>query len=195
MRNNKIKILILTLVITIVFLCNSIGGNFEDPEIIDDIGDTGLSYLDIESAWFYENPDEPEYLYTAIKLKDLKENFNAVFSIRWTYNEIDYISGVDTFYIRDTVFRSGRPYRASYWQWKQMPICEGDFDQETGIITWRILKSNIGNPQKDDILTNTRAHAVPGFPISFVYFILGRDVRDFAPDAYDEFGQDYIIKY
>ena len=69
-----------------------------------------------------------------------------------------------------------------------MPECFGLFDIDTDIITWKILKSNIGNPQKGDILTNTEASATPGFPMSFLYFFLGNDYRDFAPDTYGEYG-------
>jgi len=164
-------------------------------EITDIIGDTNLGLLDIESAWFYEKQDEPEYLFTALKIKDLKESFNAVFSIRWMYNNEEYVSGLDTFFYREKVFRCGLPQRASYRQWKNMPECEGNLDLEKGIITWRILKSNIGNPVKGDIITKTRANAVPGFPISFLYFFTGRDYRDFAPDKFGEYGLNYIIQY
>ncbi|EMR73909.1 hypothetical protein MBGDN05_00691 [Thermoplasmatales archaeon SCGC AB-539-N05] len=170
-------------------------GDENDPEIEDETGDTELGLLDIESAWFYEKEDEHEYLYTALKIKDLKETFNAVFSIRWMYNNEEYVSGLDTFFYREKIFRSGLPQRATYWQWKSMPECEGILDQNTGVITWKILKSNIGNPQKGDVLTHTKANAVPGFPVSFIFFFSGRDYRDFAPDAIGEYGQDYVIQY
>jgi len=170
-------------------------GDGENPEIVDVTGDTDLGFLDIESAWFYENADEPDYLFTALKIKDLKEAFNAVFSIRWTYNGVVYVSGLDTFYYRDKEFRGGLRQRATHWQWKNMPECSGVFDKDTNIITWKILKSDIGNPQKDDVLTNTETSAVPGFPLSFIYFFTGKDYRDFAPDNSGDYGQDYIIQY
>jgi hypothetical protein len=76
-----------------------------------------------------------------------------------------------------------------------MPECEGFINEEASIIIWKIQKSNIGNPKKGDILSNTRANAVPGFPLSFIYFFTGRDYRDFAPDIYGEYGLNYIIQY
>jgi len=170
-------------------------GDEENPEIVDVTGDTDLGFLDIESAWFYEKADEPAYLFTALKIKDLKEAFNAVFSIRWAYNDVVYVSGLSTDYYKDKEFRSGLRQRATYWQWKNMPECIGVFDQNTDIITWKILKSNIGNPQKDDVLTNTEASAVAGFPLSFIYFFTGKDCKDFAPDNYGDYGKDYIIQY
>jgi hypothetical protein len=166
-----------------------------DYEITDVIGDNALGLLDIESAWFYEIEGEPEYLFTALKIKNLKESFNAVFSIRWKFNNEEYVSGLDTFFYREKIFRCGLPQRATYLQWKSMPECKGNFDIETGIITWKILKSNIGNPEKGDILTQTRANAVPGFPISYLYFFTGCDYRDFAPDNFGEYGMDYILQY
>ena len=170
-------------------------GDEEDPEIVDVTGDTDLDFLDIESAWFYENTDESDYLFISLKIKDLKESFNAIFSIRWTYNDVVYVSGLSTYYYKDKEFRGGLRQRATYWQWKSMPECIGVFDQNTDIITWKILKGNIGNPQKGDVLTNTEASAVAGFPLSFIYLFTVNDYRDFAPDDYGDYGQDYIIQY
>ena len=197
MKRKIIGIFICTLFIATILpiTITVFAGDEENPEIVDDTGDTNLGFLDIKSAWFYENTDEPDYLFTALKIKDLKETYNAVFSIRWTYNDVVYVSGLETYYFRDIEFRSGLRQRATYWQWKSMPDCFGLFDQDTNIITWKILKSNIGSPQKNDVLTNTEASAVAGFPLSFVYFFTGKDYRDFAPDRYGDYGQDYIIQY
>jgi len=190
-----IGIIICTLLITIVFPLAVSAGDETNPEIEDELGDTPLSLLDIKSAWFYEIEEEPDYLYISMKILFLKENYNAVFSIRWSFEGDDYAAGVNTFTFRNTIFRCGLPKQATYWQWNKMPICEGDIDTEKGIINWKIPKSTIGNPQPGDILTNTKANAVPGFPISFLYFLLQFDYRDFAPDSYNEYGQDYIIEY
>ena len=197
MKKKIICIFVLTLLITTILPITGtvIAGDEENPEIVDVTGDTDLGFLDIESAWFYEKADESDYLFTALKIKDLKEAFNAVFSIRWAYNDVVYVSGLSTYYYKDKEFRSGLRQRATYWQWKNMPECIGVFDQNTDIITWKILKSNIGNPQKGDVLTNTEASAVAGFPLSFIYFFTGKDYRDFAPDDYGDYGQDYIIQY
>jgi hypothetical protein len=167
----------------------------QDPEIVDDVGDTPLGLLDIEAAWFYEQANEPDYLFTAMKIHMIKENYNAVFSIRWSYDGKDYAAGVNTFYLRDTIFRSGLPKRATYWQWNHMPKCEGILDIEERVITWKIPKSSIGDPQPGEVLTNTKANAVPGFPLSFLYFVMQLDYRDFAPDNVEEYGHDYVVQY
>ena len=170
-------------------------GDQDHPEIEDNLDDTPLKYLDIESAWFYEKNDEPDYLYISLKVGNLNQNANAVLSIRWIYNGKEYVSGLDTHKLKENMFRSGDPQRATYWQWKSMPICVGYLDQETDIITWKIQKDNIGNPQKRDILEETRAAAVPGFPLNIISFFTGNDYRDFAPDKQDSFGLDYTILY
>ena len=197
MKKKIICIFVLTLLITTILPITEtvIAGDEENPEIVDVTGDTDLGFLDIESAWFYEKADESDYLFTALKIKDLKEAFNAVLSIRWAYNDVVYVSGVSTYYYKDKEFRSGLRQRATYRQWKSMPECIGIFDQNTDIITWKILKSNIGNPQRGNVLTNTEASAVAGFPLSFISFFIGKDYRDFAPDDYGDYGQDYIIQY
>lgn len=195
MHRKIITILVSMLFIASIFSMMVIAGDEENPEINDNIGDSDLIFLDIESVWFFEEQENPEYLYISMKMNDLKNNFSAVLSVRWTFNDIVYVAGLDTFYFRDNVFRSGLRQRASNWQWTNMPESIGLFDMDTNIITWKILKSNIGNPQKGDVLTKTEASAVPGFPISLLYFFSGKDYRDFAPDTYGEYGLDYIIKY
>jgi hypothetical protein len=170
-------------------------GDQSDPEIVDSTGDINISFLDIESVWFFENEVEPDYLFISLKIKDLKEGFNAVFSVRWTYNDVVYVSGLDTFYFKDNEFRSGLRQRATYWQWKSMPECVGIFDENSDIITWKILKSDIGNPKNGDVLTHTEASAVTGFPYNLFYIFTGNNYRDFAPDNYGDYGKNYVVKF
>jgi hypothetical protein len=193
MKKKIVGLFVCMLLITTILPMTTLAGDPENPEIEDELNDTNLNSLDIKSAWFYEKADEPEYLYTALKLQSLNLKANACLSIRWNYNGKDYVSGFDTYKFQEDVFRSGDPKRASYWQWQNMPECEGTADQATNVITWKVLKSNIGNPEKGDVLTNTRAAAVPSGYTSFIYFFTGRDFRDFAPN--EQYGLDYIIQY
>jgi len=190
-----IGIFVCTLLITIIFPITVTASDETNPEIPDNLGDTRLSLLDIESAWFYEKEDEPEYLFIAMKILLLKENYNAVFSILFTFNGNDYAAGLNTFSFRDPIFRCGLPKHATYWQWNHMPKCEGLIDSEKNVIIWKIKKSSIGYPQPGDVLTNTKANAVPGFPLSLLYFILQFDYRDFAPDNFGEYGLNYVVQY
>ena len=115
-----IVVFICTLLLTIILPMAVNAGDETNPEIVDDVGDTPLSLLDIDSAWFYEIEDDPEYLFTSMKILFLKENYNAIFSIRWSYDGNEYAAGVNTFTFRDTIFRCGQPKNANYWQWKSM---------------------------------------------------------------------------
>ena len=133
MKKKIICIFVLTLLITTILPSTVIAGDETDPEIIDDVGDTPLSLLDIQAAWFYEQADEPDYLFVAMKITTLNENYIALFSIRWSYGGENYAAGVHTFYFKESVFRSGLPKQASYWQWRRMPECDGIFDVENGI--------------------------------------------------------------
>ena len=83
---------------------------------------------------------------------------------------------------------------------------DGDYDFDTGIITWKIPKKNIGNPGKDDVLTSTWSNAFRrlGFigRIGFTRHVLdalilriyGHNMWDYAPER-GEYGKNYIIQY
>lgn len=195
MKKKIVGLFVCMLLTTTILPLTALAGDPENPEIKDDLNDTYLPFLDIVSAWFYEKADEPQYLYTAIKVQSINLKANAVLSIRWGYDGKEYVTGFDTFIFQKDVFRSGDPKRASHFQWIHMPECEGTVDRTTNVITWRVLKSNIGNPEKGDVLTNTRAAAVSGGYSSFLYSFTGRDYRDFAPNTQDEYGLDYVIQY
>ena len=102
MNNKLIGIFFCMILITTILPLTVIAGDETNPEIVDDVGDTPLGLLDIEAAWFYEQINEPDYLFTSMKIHHLKENYNAVFSIRWYYNCEKYAAGVNTFYFRNS---------------------------------------------------------------------------------------------
>ena len=195
MKKKIVGLFMCMLLTTTILPLTALAGDPENPELEDDLNDTYLPFLDIVSAWFYEKADEPQYLYTAVKVQSLNLKVNAVLSIRWSYNGKDYVSGFDTYIFQDDVFRSGDPKRASHWQWIHMPECDGTANRTANVITWKILKCNIGNPEQGDMLTNTRAAAVSGGYSSFIYFFTSRDYRDFAPNTQGEYGLDYVIQY
>ena len=107
MRKKILGIIISMLLTATILPMTAFAGDPENPEIKDELNDTDLLFLDIESAWFYENADEPEFLYTALKVHSLSLKINAVYSIRWTYNGKEYVAGFDTYTFRENVFRSG----------------------------------------------------------------------------------------
>ena len=67
MRKKIIGIILFMLLTTTLLPITALAGDPENPEITDTIGDA-RAYLDIEKAWFYEDPSTPEMLYTTIKL-------------------------------------------------------------------------------------------------------------------------------
>jgi len=74
MKKKIIGIFVCTLLIATILPITGtvIAGSEEDPEIDDEVPDTGVfDYLDIISAWFFEKGDEPEYLFTQIVLNNI----------------------------------------------------------------------------------------------------------------------------
>jgi hypothetical protein len=61
MQKKIMGIFICTLLIITILPITAIAGDEENPEIEDESGDA-FGHLDVLSAWFYENPDEPTEL-------------------------------------------------------------------------------------------------------------------------------------
>lgn len=172
-------------------------GDEENPEIVDEEGDA-RDYLDILSAWFFEKSSEPDYLYTAIEIKDLTQaKLGQLYSIHWTYNRVVYVSGLDVYGLFDLKIWKAGVYGHGYaWEWKRIPVCQGDYDKETGVITWKIPKSNIGNPEPGDVLTETCAYSAQ-FGISPALSILTmfKGFRDWTHEYGENYGKDYVVEY
>ena len=94
MKEKFIIILICIVFFVSIISLNVIAGDEENPEIIDNEDDwfgsfinhpirynifhaigllpmESFDFLDIKSAWFFEKSNEPDYLYTSLKLKNL----------------------------------------------------------------------------------------------------------------------------
>ena len=110
MKKKIVSIFFCMLLIASVFSMTGIviAGDEENPEIVDEEGDVFgplcyifpqkvFSFLDIVAAWFYENPDEPDYLNVAIKLNDLDfKSWHTIYSMMWTYNGVKQVLSVHT---------------------------------------------------------------------------------------------------
>lgn len=206
MRRKILVILVNMLFISTMFSVYVFAGSEEDPEIIDDEENDVQEFLDIDSAWFYEKEEEPDYLYTALKLKNIdstKTKQHLVVS--WEYNGIHCSAGLYIGYDEEWWFSYQAGYGHGFWFQEHYQEIEGEFNEETGIIICKTPKSIIQNPQKGDILTNTRAHAFQRFGFigmlgfdrwfirSLIFVITGKSVSDFAPN--DGPGRDYVIQY
>jgi hypothetical protein len=178
-------------------------GDEENPEIEDNGRDIFGSFsflpqflfrhIDIESAWFYEENTETDYLYTSLKVTNLRYGFiRAIYSIHWEYNGEHYISGLHTH--TNGIFEV---YLAG--SNNDFVEVEGTFNEDTNIITWKIPKTNIGNPKQGDVLTSTYAWTALRLVNQELNDKIsdGELVKDAAPfiQSEYEYGKDYTIQY
>jgi len=206
MKMKKISILLIMLMISISFTIVVSAGSENDPEIIDEEDTKVVDYLDVVSAWFYEKEEEPEYLFTALKMKEINPlHFKQHLVVSWKLNGIPCAAGMHIGYgVPWFDFSAG--YGHGWWFQEHYQQIEGEYDEETGIIICKIPKSIINNPQEGDILEDTYASAFERFGFigrmgfdrailrSILFLISGKDVVDFAPEATD-YGRDYVIQY
>ena len=206
------KILLMLLVTMIISSSGLVfAGDEQNPEIIDDEDDIfgpliidpslfvrmqtigrlkdieNFDFIDIVSAWFYENADEPDYLYTTVKLKNLEfKDDRGVYAMHWKYNDIAYGAGVHTYSNGDYQgFFAGESPRGAYND------IDGSFDIVNDKVIFRIPKLLIGYPSKGDILTETDAWTALRFkfePSTWPYG--GELAKDWAG-----YGKDYTIQY
>jgi len=220
MKKKIISILICTLLISTILPIATMAGSKSDPEIKDNYDDQfgalieyptrmrtrialtllqmdSFDFIDIDSAWFYEKELESEYLYTALKLKDLEINSQrAIYSIHWTFNGLAYAVG-------SHLYNNGQNYSCLVGLDKRFnrnwQDAEVTFDFDNDIITFKIDKNHIGNPQPGDYLTKTFAWTALRFNFEALSLIFsdGELVKDIAPfiESSDEYGRNYMIQY
>ena len=208
------RVLICMLVILSFFsiLDTVLAGNEEDPEIVDETDDLfgtfirnpkifnffkslkifeidNFDFMDIKSAWFYEDSDQQENLCCAIELKNLEFiNQRTIYAMHWKFNQKSYAVGVHVykngeiqgFFAGQTIGRWGKYY-----------YINGSFNLDTNIVRFETPKSLIGNPEPGDILTKTDAWTGLRFIFEPATIPLGGEVaKDWAG-----YGKDYTIKY
>jgi hypothetical protein len=200
--------IICLILISTIFSINSISNPIYDPEIKDEISDTLFRFIDIKSVRFYEDSDEPEFLFITMELNNLRSSwFGGLYQIEWIYEDEIYASFVSIGYRGNSIpkgFISGIYGRGTNNDLFEMPSCEGNINFETGIISWKIQKINIGNPKQGDILKEPWSKScfsgIYGI-MSFIRYI-PLIAKDLAPTYTDEdglnrfeYGKNYIIKY
>ena len=222
MRKKIFSILISMLFLLTIISVNVIAGSEEDPEIIDNEDDwfgsfidhpiryqlfhsIGLlpmetfNFLDIKSAWFHEDSEEPDYLFVSIKLNDLEViSQRAVYSIHWKFNGLRYAIGS---HIYNNGFNSSCfvGFDRHFNIFSKFRDAESDYDFENDIITFKFKKEYAGNLQQGDILTNTWAWTALRFnyePMT-ILFSNGELVKDAAPfiENNNDYGKNYIVQY
>ena len=206
------KIAIISFSILMIGLFNNISTIAEfnnNPEIEDTIGDA-FGYLDIHSVWFYENENNPDILYVVMKINEpVYWHFQQTFAVFWRYNGDLYSCGLHL------GFGLGEQWE-KYSAGKYPPNRDyenyhynltGSYSISDGTITMELPKELIGNPQKDDVLTETWSNAFRRVGIigrigltrhiidNLIFNIFGNSMWDYAPNKNEGFGRDYIIKY
>jgi hypothetical protein len=202
MRKKIIGILICMLLTTTILPKTAFAGDPENPEITDTAGDA-FGYIDIDSVWFFEKTETPQFLFVSMKINEPSKFIpQQTFAAFWKYNNIEYSCGLGVGF--------------SFDDWKQFDVviyndveiinANGTYNLETGIITCEIPKAIIGNPQTGDVLTDTWSNAFRrlGFigRIGFtrtvldtiILLVFGNNMWDYAPER-GEHGLDYVIQY
>jgi len=177
---------------------NAVYTGDDEPEITDDEGDVLFDYIDVLWASFYENSNEPDYLYAELKITNLKERLGCVYAIHWYYNGIHYY----------VCFRNGvlippmifKQWSCGYYEERTLintwndSLCQGSFDLENGIIKWKIHKSCIGNPQPGDVITHSYAFTAQRISkIGLIPFALL--FASFSDSTSPLDSKDYIIQH
>lgn len=209
MKKKMIKIVVCTVIVSIAFSITTIvtAGDENNPEITDGEGDVfiarqnllkiltafqildteSVDFLDIHAAWFYEDSAEPEHLFASIKLKDLElTNQRVIYAVYWTYGGFEMSAYVH-------VLSNGEHaiFAASNENWGATYKINGSFDTERNIVTFKISKTMVGDPQPGDTLVSPSAWA--GLRLareSYLTAIIGELAKDYAPN-----GKDYVIQY
>ncbi len=178
-------------------------GKLEDPQITDPAGDA-FGYIDIDSVWFYEQENSPEFLYVSMKINEPMEfKFQQTFAAFWKFNGIQYSCGL----FMGFSFTDWKMFDAGLYDDEiELIDINGAYNFETGVITWEIPKDVIGNPQVGDVLTDTWSNAFRrlGFigRLGFTRIVLdaiilqvfGNNMWDHAP-AEGSYGLEYVLQY
>jgi hypothetical protein len=205
MKEKFFPIIVLMLFLTLLFPSQVFAGDEENPEIEDEIEDEIIDYLDIICAWFYEDAEQPEYLFIGIKVEELKiMPLKHKLTVHWEYDDEECAAGLSIGY-GPPWFQHSAGWGHGFWFQEHYERVNGTIDEENGIVTFKIPKECIRNPQKGDVLTNTYALSFErfgflgrigldrGFLRSIIGRIIGQDLTDYAPN--DGYGLDYVIQY
>jgi hypothetical protein len=220
MKRKIIGLFVCALLITTILPLTAMAGDENDPEITDNQDDQfgalleyptrirtrialtllqidSFDFVDINSAWFYENESESGYLYAALKLKDLSVNpQRAIYTIHWKCNGVPYAVWSHLYNNGQNCTSSVGVDRRFNYRWHDAEVT---YDFNRSIITFKMDKKNIGDPQPGDTLIKTFAWTALRFnfePLSLL-FSDGELVKDAAPfiENNTDYGRNYQILY
>ena len=167
----------------LLFLAANVG--LADDPIIQDEEDNLFEYIDAVTAWFYEEEQQPNFLFIKMGLVDLTDHIGTVYAIHWEYDGVHYDVGLHNgiFIPRINEKHWDCNYYTSHplWFWREKPISTWNDDTNVGIfdidddtITWKIHKDCIGSPQPGEKLIRPylfTAHRISKIGLIPVFFI------------------------
>ena len=165
-----------------------LAGDEDNPEIEDESGDVPFRFIDIISAWFFEDSEDPDYLYVAIKVRNLQyKQIITGYNFIWTSNGTQYSSLLITWSRgENSIYFSGVLGGA-------LSHIAGSCDLLNDIIAMKIPKNKIGAVNAGDVLSRPFVYAIfspfggllGSFPLN--------PLADYAPNNLQ--GKKYIIQY
>ena len=211
MRRKSKKSIVYIIILLLTFqITGLVFAGEDDPQIEDDAGDA-FGFLDIDSVWFEEDVENPDFLFVSMKINEpSKHRLQQTFAVLWTFDNNQYACGLHLSFIFGPLETySAGEYDNSAPSGGPLYIdCEGSYSLDNGIITWKIDKDNIGNPQPGEILTKTWSNAFKRIGLlgrigltrtyidTIILNIFGKSLWDYAPNnPGSEYGSDYVIQY
>jgi len=156
-----------------------------------------FEFMDVTAANFYENKNEPDFLYVLIRINNLEYiSLRTIYAIRWTFDGKHFAAGCHTHSNGEFKwFFAGRVFGLfDNWAYKKgliKDISDCIIDQENNLILLKIPKVIIGDPEPGDVLTQTNAWTGLRFVREFLTFPFGGQMA-IDPTPY---GNDYTILY
>ena len=194
------------LLVASMFPTGIMADNSDSPELEDRIGDAKLfgifgfllqfplKHVDIVSAWFHEDGNNPDYLYVSLELRDLKEKtgtLEAIYVVGWSNDNHHFLTGLSVF----PGGAGGRHVGVSMDEddvIDEYIVCDGTYDSENNIITWEVPKDVVGNPQPGDVLKDINPNTHLRYP--YGYGLHRIDLfKDLSGNA--KTTKDYTVQY
>jgi hypothetical protein len=208
-RKHKMKKYVTSLICCLLVVClmpqvvNA--GDQTNPEITDPEKDVLLfgqfmlpfvnrllDHLDILSAWFSENPDEPDILYVTLQCQDVKPmRLMGIYGVVWFHN------GLEQAVI--TLFKYGKENMSGVQlQESNITLIQNLYTIDTNehTITWAIPKDVLGDLQPGDTLTQPVATSGLRFASdTLANLVKKRFGTNCIGFDFTEPGNDYVILY
>lgn len=171
MKKIVVSCIIMMLVITITPLvaCGEVANELEKNDFRYDVRprflfarfnplwQRPLRHLDIVSFSIYEDTEESEFLHANMKVRNFRfSKLRASYVIYFTLDNVCYYLGASTHTNGESLsFTAGYFEEDGTGYYSEI---EGEINQEESVISWKVPKEKIGNPDIGDELVNIHAN-------------------------------------